>query len=174
MAATVRLGCISGNVRAPHWRGACPAGIPARAGDTIVESGQKCTLGYVYRSGPAYTMGLTAGHCQADANAVITDLDAGGVEGTSLGISPVISKGQDWQLISFGDVPWSAEYPHHPLLDLRRVPWRPEGRKSAITGGFNDCVRHDIGLVIWFLGPCECDRTAWGFRWPVLRIERNR
>ncbi|AYE99545.1 hypothetical protein C0J29_31770 (plasmid) [Mycobacterium paragordonae] len=86
-------------------QGVARATIPIRPGDTIIEGGNRCTLGYVFRRSGS-TMGLTAGHCQPSVDAQITDRDAG-IAGFSVGVSPEFSLRQDWQLIDFGDVAWS-------------------------------------------------------------------
>ncbi|SKO34426.1 endopeptidase [Mycobacteroides abscessus subsp. abscessus] len=82
---------------------------PIRPGDTIVQGGKKCTLGYVFRRA-GYTMGLTAGHCAATGT--ITDTDAG-VAGTLVG-AKFVDENEDWQLIDFGDSPWSQRIRNTP------------------------------------------------------------
>lgn len=100
------------------------AAIPVRAGDTIVEGNEKCTLGYVYRWAGS-TMGLTAGHCQVNANTTIIDRDAG-VEGSSVGASSATTRSQDWQLIDFGDVAWSRR--------IRGTHYQVTARSTATAG----------------------------------------
>lgn len=107
--------------------GAVPAraaAIPVRAGDTIVQGAQKCTLGYVYRWAGS-TMGLTAGHCAVNADITVIDREAGAV-GASIGASSVTTRRQDWQVIDFGDMAWSRR--------IRGTHYLATGRSAAIAG----------------------------------------
>lgn len=107
--------------------GAAPARaatIPVRAGDTIVQGAQKCTLGYVYRWGGS-TMGLTAGHCAANADITVIDREAGAA-GTSISTSSVTTRSQDWQVIDFGDMAWSRR--------IRGTHYLVTARSTAIAG----------------------------------------
>lgn len=87
--------------------------VPVRPGDTIVLGSKTCTLGYVYRWGGA-TMGLTAGHCAVSPSTRIVDTDAK-VTGNFVGAS-FTDRMRDWQLIDFGDVPWSQRIQGTPYF----------------------------------------------------------
>jgi hypothetical protein len=100
------------------------AAIPVRAGDTIVQGAQKCTLGYVYRWAGS-TMGLTAGHCAVNADTTIIDRDAR-VQGVSIGASSETTKSLDWQLIDFGDIAWSRR--------IRGTHYLVTARNTATVG----------------------------------------
>lgn len=120
--------------------GAAKAAIPIRAGDTIMEGQNKCTLGYVFRRSGT-TMGVTAGHCQPRADAEITDSDAG-VQGFSVEVSPSVSLTQDWQLIDFGDVAWSQ--------NIRSTNYWLTARSTVVNG--QEMCHYGVGSAGTFCG----------------------
>lgn len=85
---------------------------PVAAGDTLVQAGTKCTLGYVYRVSE-HTMGVTSGHC-AQGGSPVRDLDAG-IAGRSISAT-FTGADRDWWLIDFGDVAWSQRITNTPYL----------------------------------------------------------
>jgi hypothetical protein len=95
--------------------------IAVRPGDTVVQGGTTCTLGYVFRRA-RYTMGLTAGHCAA--HGAIVDTDAG-VIGTPVG-AQFVDENKDWQLIDFGETRWSQR--------IGNTPYRITSTSAPVAG----------------------------------------
>lgn len=118
--------------------------IPVRPGDTIVQGKKKCTLGYVYRWA-GYTMGLTAGHCAVKPDTPIIDRDAG-VRGTYVN-SSFVSESEDWQLIDFGNVPWSQRIRNTSYWMTGRANPRP-GQSICHYGVGSDAVSCGTTLAV--------------------------